>query len=148
MPEAAKEALKKIGVPEIMNSDQGSQFTSPTFVETFEKRGAKISWDGRGRVYDNIFIERFWRSLKYEEVYLNQYANGKEALQGIEKYMKFYNMERPHFTLEGKTPHEVFFGGYKLKNKTCSMQACAELSKAARPVHAANKPELEKLTQV
>lgn len=88
--EAAKAALK-IGTPEIMNSDQGSQFTNAHFVKLFEKKGAKISWDGRGRALDNIFIERFWRSLKYEEVYLKQYADGKEAFQGIGEYMKFYN---------------------------------------------------------
>jgi putative transposase len=112
--EAAKAALKR-GTPEIMNSDQGSQFTSPNFVELFEKRGAKISWDSRGRALDNIFIERFWRSLKYEEVYLKQYANGKEAFQGIEEYIKFYNTERPHQSLKGKTPQAIFWEGYRLE---------------------------------
>lgn len=111
---AAEEALW-ITVPEIMNSDQGSQFTSLRFVEMFETKGSKISWDGRGRAFDNIFIERFWRSLKYEEVYLKQYDNGKEAFQGIKEYIRFYNNERPHQSLDGRTPEEVFFGGYKPK---------------------------------
>lgn len=114
--EAAEEALK-IEVPEIMNSDQGSQFTSPHFVEIFESKGSKISWDSRGRALDNVFVERFWRSLKYEEVYLKQYDNGKEALEGIKEYMKFYNCERPHQALDGKTPQDVFLGGYKPKKQ-------------------------------
>jgi putative transposase len=154
--EAAKSALK-IGIPEIMNSDQGSQFTSPDFVEMFEKRGAKISWDGRGRALDNIFIERFWRSLKYEEVYLKQYANGKEAFQGIGEYMKFYNSERPHQALAGKTPQDVFLeisasnifeSG---ENKERSRQACAELFKScsACPNAAEKKNKIEeKLYQI
>lgn len=110
--EAAEEALK-IEVPEIMNSDQGSQFTSPRFVGMFESKGCKISWDSRGRALDNVFIERFWRSLKYEEVYLKQYDNGKDALEGIKGYIKFYNCERPHQALDGKTPRDVFLGGYR-----------------------------------
>jgi putative transposase len=112
--EVAREALK-VGVPEIMNSDQGSQFTSQQFVEIFESLGVKISWDGIGRAIDNIFVERFWRSLKYEEVYLKQYNSGKEALQGIGAYIAWYNNERSHQSLDYKTPQEVFLGVHCLK---------------------------------
>ena len=112
--EAAEDALKR-GVPEVMNSDQGSQFTSFQFVNMFESKGAKISWDGKGRALDNVFTERFWRSLKYEEVYLKSYEGGKEAFQGIRDYMVFYNNERPHLALEGKTPKDIYLGGYRLQ---------------------------------
>lgn len=112
--EVAKSALQ-VGVPEIMNSDQGSQFTSPQFVELFESLSVKISWDGIGRAVDNIFVERFWRSLKYEEVYLKQYSSGKEAFEGIQKYIAWYNTERPHQALENMTPQDVFKGGFLLK---------------------------------
>ncbi len=114
--EAAEGALR-IGVPEIMNSDQGSQFTSPQFVKMFEEKGSRISWDGQGRALDNIFVERLWRSLKYEEVYLKHYEHGKSAYQGIREYMMFYNQERPHQALDGKTPQEVFYSEYKIKKK-------------------------------
>jgi putative transposase len=112
--EVAREALV-IGVPEIMNSDQGSQFTSSQFVNLFEFVGVKISWDGIGRAIDNIFIERFWKSLKYEEIYLKHYSSGKEAFQGIGEYITWYNNERSHQSLENKTPWDVFVGGYFLK---------------------------------
>lgn len=110
--EAAEEALEK-GCPNIMNSDQGSQFTSEQFTEIFEKKGALISWDGRGRALDNIFVERFWRSLKYEEVYLKEYKSVREATRGIREYIGFYNTERPHQSLDGKRPQEVFLGSYE-----------------------------------
>ena len=110
--EVAEDALT-FGHPEIMNSDQGSQFTSSQFVNLFENEGAKISWDGKGRALDNIFIERFWRTLKYEEVYLKEYKNGREAMDGIGGYIKFYNNERPHQSLDGKSPIEVFSGSYR-----------------------------------
>lgn len=114
--EVAEEALMN-GRPEIMNSDQGSQFTSEQFTKLFEKEGALISWDSKGRALDNIYIERFWRSLKYEEVYLKEYRNVKEARKGIKEYMDFYNNERPHQSLDGKRPREVFFGLYQPKNE-------------------------------
>lgn len=112
--EVAKIALER-NVPEIMNSDQGSQFTSQQFVDLFENLSVKISWDGIGRAIDNIFVERFWRSLKYEEVYLKQYNTGREAAMGIGKYMVWYNTERPHQALENKTPQDVFTGRFCLK---------------------------------
>lgn len=106
-----------IGIPEIFNSDQGSQFTSLAFIEPLEKRDIQISMDGRGRAMDNVFTERLWRSVKYEEVYLNDYATVGEAREGISKYMDFYNQERPHQALDYKTPAEVYFRGNDQKKK-------------------------------
>lgn len=104
---ALEDALR-FGKPEIFNSDQGSQFTSNEFTEVLKKQNIKISMDGKGRCIDNIFIERFWRSLKYEEVYLKAYANGLEARTSIGQWINFYNCERPHMSLKNKTPLEVF----------------------------------------
>jgi len=101
--------------PEIFNSDQRGQFTSVTFLKCLEERNIQISMDGRGRAMDNIFIERLWRSVKYEEVYLNDYATVSEAKEGIGNYMDLYNQERPHQSLDYKTPAEVYFG-YSNKN--------------------------------
>jgi len=105
--EALKQALRR-GRPEIFNSDQGSQFTSPRFTGELEKRGIAVSMDGRGRCFDNIFIERLWRSLKYEEIYLREYALVPEARAGIGKWFQFYNHERPHQSLEYRTPAECY----------------------------------------
>lgn len=96
------------GAPEVFNTDQGSQFTSPQWIQRVEAAGAKVSMDGRGRALDNIWIERFWRSLKYEEVYLKEYSNGQEAWRGIDDYITFYNTERPHQGLRNQTPAQVF----------------------------------------
>jgi len=96
--------------PEIFNSDQGGQFTSVAFLKCLEERSIQISMDGRGRATDNLFTERLWRSVKYEEVYLNDYATVSEAKEGIGNYMDFYNQERPHQSLGYKTPAEVYFG--------------------------------------
>ena len=101
--EALNAALVK-KQPEIFNSDQGSQFTSSDFLETLKGAGVKISLDGRGRAFDNIMIERLWRSLKYEEVYLKNYQSVKEAATGLTDYFKFYNEERPHQALGYQTP--------------------------------------------
>ncbi len=97
--------------PEIFNSDQGSQFTSPRHTEILHLSGVRISMDGRGRALDNIFIERFWRSLKYEEVYLHDYETVKEAKTGIRSYFDYYNNERQHQSLDYKTPAVVYFKG-------------------------------------
>lgn len=97
------------GVPEIFNSDQGSQFTNPAYIRSLEVSGVRISWDGRGRAMDNIFIERLWRSVKYEDVYLRDYANVSEAIDGIDRYFHFYNTQRPHQALGYRTPEQVFF---------------------------------------
>ena len=99
-----------MALPEIINSDQGSQFTSPQYVGLLSGRGVQISMDGRGRGWDNIFVERFWRSLKYEEVYLTEYTTPREARVRIEAYIKFYNEERPHQSLGYRTPCQVYTG--------------------------------------
>ncbi len=98
-----------LAIPEIVNSDQGSQFTSPRFLDRLEKAEIKISMDGRGRAMDNIFTERLWRSLKYEEIYLKDYQTVKEAKEGIDNYITLYNYERPHQSLQYKTPAEIYF---------------------------------------
>ena len=99
----------KISKPEIFNSDQGSQFTSNDFTGILEEAGIRISIDGRGRAYDNIFVERLWRSVKYEEVYLHQYLTVSEARRSLNQYFMFYNTERIHESLGYKTPHEIYF---------------------------------------
>jgi putative transposase len=109
--EALKEALEKYGCPEIFNSDQGAQFTSKDFVAVLQEKGIKISMDGKGRVYDNIFIERLWRSLKQEEVYLKAYENVKECRKGISEYFELYNKQRPHQALNYQTPFQVYRNG-------------------------------------
>jgi len=108
--EALKEALRK-GQPEIFNTDQGSQFTSQEFVTILEKRGIQVSMDGSGRYTDNLFIERLWRTLKYEEVYLKAYQDAREAGTEIGRYIRFYNAERPHQSLKYKTPAQEYFAG-------------------------------------
>ena len=105
--EALQKALRR-GRPEIFNSDQGSQFTSENFTGELAQRGITISMDGRGRCFDNIFIERLWRSLKYEEVYLREYASVPEARTGIGNWFKFYNQERRHQRLGDRTPAELY----------------------------------------
>ena len=110
--EALNEGLKT-AVPDIVNSDQGSQFTSRGWIEALKKHGIKISMDGKGRCIDNIHIERFWRALKYEEVYLKSYENMTEARKNIKKYIEFYNQKRPHQGLGYKTPDEVYWDKQK-----------------------------------
>ncbi len=105
--DTSKRALE-ISTPEIMNSDQGSHFTSPKFTQLFLDAGAKISMDHRGRAYDNIFVERLWRTVKYEDVYLNAYETPRDARIGIRHYMEFYNTERPHSRLAYRTPAAVY----------------------------------------
>lgn len=107
--EALHEALKK-GSPEIFNSDQGVQFASNEFTGVLESHGIQISMDGKGRAFDNIFIERLWRTIKYEEVYIKRYETGINAHEGLGTYIPFYNMERPHQALQYKTPYQVHFG--------------------------------------
>ncbi|MCX7887848.1 MAG: integrase core domain-containing protein [Verrucomicrobiae bacterium] len=105
---ALDEALARHGVPEIHNNDQGAQFTSAEYVGRLEARGIQISWDGRGRVYDNIFVERLWRSVKYEYLYLHEHADGRQLEQGLGEYLRFYNEARPHQALNYRTPQEVY----------------------------------------
>ena len=108
--EALEEALRQHGAPEIFNTDQGAQFTSPDFTGVLKREGILISMDGKGRATDNIFIERVWRSLKYEDVYLHDYATLAEAHAGIAKWIRFYNVRRPHQSLDNRTPMEVYNG--------------------------------------
>ena len=109
--EALEEALKRYGKPRIFNTDQGAQFTSAAFTGKLEAAGVAISMDGRGRFMDNIFIERLWRSIKYEEVHLKAYADGREARAGIGQWMEFYNHRRPHQAMDNRTPMAVWREG-------------------------------------
>jgi len=106
--EALDEAIARYGLPEIFNSDQGSQFTSLAFTSRLKKAGITISMDGRGRYLDNIFIERLWRSLKYEAVYLHEMNNGYAAQSVIDDWIHFYNHKRPHSALDGNTPDMAY----------------------------------------
>jgi putative transposase len=107
--EGLRRALVVHGKPEIFNTDQGVQFTSTKFVEVLELQDVKVSMDGKGRAIDNVFTERLWRSLKYEEVYLKDYEDGIAAYKNISNYFTFYNTQRPHSKLARKVPHEVYF---------------------------------------
>lgn len=106
--ESAKDALR-IGRPEIFNTDQGSQFTCKAFLSVFEGLNVAMSMDGRGRALDNVFVERLWRSVKYEDLYLKEYADGWALLEGLRRYFHFYNHERPHQALNYQTPASVYF---------------------------------------
>lgn len=106
--DALREAISLYGAPEIFNTDQGSQFTSFQFTNILKEHHVKISMDGKGRWMDNIFIERLWRSLKYECVYLYHFEHGKEAKTRISQWINHYNLTRPHSTFDGRTPHEVY----------------------------------------
>lgn len=107
----ALEAALAISQPDIFNTDQGVQFTSKDFTGKLQSCGIDISMDGRGRVFDNIFIERLWRSVKYEEVYAKNYESVRDAVAGLTRYFQLYNRERIHESLGYRTPHEVYFGG-------------------------------------
>lgn len=107
--DALTEALAKYGVPQIFNTDQGCQFTSERWLEPLEQRGVRISMDGVGRWRDNVLIERLWRSVKYEEVYLRAYQTAGDARASLTNYFAFYNSRRPHRSLDGATPDSVYF---------------------------------------
>lgn len=107
----------EVAVPEIFNSDQGSHFTSEAYVSLVKEAGAKISMDSKGRALDNIFTERLWRTIKYEEVYLHEYGSPKAAREGLEEYMHFYNHQRLHQALNYQTPAEIYFGQEKIEVK-------------------------------
>ena len=107
--EALEEAFAKYGQPEIFNTDQGSQFTSEAFTNALKARGVAISMDGKGAWRDNVFVERLWRSIKYEEVYLHAYDSVSHAKAGLARYIDFYNTRRPHSSLDKKTPDEFYF---------------------------------------
>ena len=107
--EALEEALRRYGQPDIVNTDQGSQFTSGEFIEMLAGRNIRISMDGKGSWRDNVFVERLWRTVKYEEVYLKAYDSVCDARESIGQYLDFYNTRRPHSSLDSQTPDEVYF---------------------------------------
>ena len=107
--EAVEDALARHGQPDIFNTDQGSQFTSTDFIKVLAGREIKISMDGKGAWRDNVFVERLWRTIKYEEVYLRAYTSVSEARASIGRYIGFYNTRRPHSSLDGKTPDQTYF---------------------------------------
>jgi putative transposase len=113
--EALHEALARHGTPEIFNTDQGSQFTSEDFTRVLKDAGVRISMDGKGRWVDNVFVERLWRSVKYEEVYLHAYGSIAEANRRLTSYFDFYNRLRTHQSLDGMTPDAVYFGSQPMK---------------------------------
>jgi putative transposase len=106
---ALEEAFAKYGLPEIVNTDQGSQFTSTDFTDAVRSRGIDLSMDGKGSWRDNVFIERLWRSVKYEEIYLKAYESVGQARKSIANYLTWYNQQRPHSSLADKTPDEAYF---------------------------------------
>ncbi len=108
--EALSEALAIYGPPEIFNTDQGAQFTSRAFTDLLKSHDVQISMDGRGRVQDNIFIERLWWTVKYQYLYLRSFDNGSQLRQGLTRWFRFYNQERSHQSLDDRTPDEVYFG--------------------------------------
>ena len=113
--EALEEAIVKYGRPEIFNTDQGSQFTSVDFTQVLKDHGIQISMDGKGRWADNVFVERLWKSVKYEHVYLHAYDSVSEARQQLAGYFEFYNTRRPHSSLGGQTPDTAYFGNSEIK---------------------------------
>jgi putative transposase len=108
--EAVQEALTRYGTPEIFNSDQGSQFTSQHFTQPLEAKGVRVSMDGKGHWIDNVFVERLWRSVKYEDLYLHAYETPREVKAALTRYFSFYNTARPHQNLDYRTPDELYFG--------------------------------------
>jgi putative transposase len=115
--EALREALHHYGTPEIFNTDQGCQFTSEAFTQVLKDAGVQISMDGKGRWVDNVFIERLWRSFKYEEVYLNAYESMPHARQRIRAWMEFYNQRRKHQSLEKMTPDALYYQSLNARTK-------------------------------
>ncbi len=113
--DALEEALARYGVPEIFNTDQGAQYTSEAFTSILQKQGVTISMDGKGRWVDNVFVERLWRSVKYEDVYLYAYETSTELRAGLWRYFTFYNTERRHQALNRQTPDAVYFGATQVE---------------------------------
>jgi putative transposase len=108
--EALQEALTRFGAPELFNTDQGAQFTAEDFTKALEAKGVRVSMDGRGRWIDNVFVERLWRSVKYEDIYLHAYESMRELKLALANYFSFYNARRPHQSLDYRTPDEMYFG--------------------------------------
>ncbi|WP_419224806.1 IS3 family transposase [Acinetobacter sp. A2] len=114
---ALNEAIEKYGSPEILNTDQGSQFTSDAFIDVLKSNGIQISMDGKGRWVDNVMVERLWRSVKYEEVYLKAYSSVTDAKKQLSAYFEFYNLKRPHSSLDKMTPDEFYYDQLPQQNK-------------------------------
>ena len=139
---ALEEALARFGRPEIFNTDQGSQFTSAAFTGALAEAGVAISMDGRGRWMDNVFIERLWRSLKYEDVYLKGYADGREAAHGIAEWITFYNELRPHQALADRAPMAVWreaiagAGTVDMMDNASALPTCPQPQKLTQPLAA------------
>jgi len=112
---ALERALRCHGTPYMFNTDQISQYTSHEFIKVLKNRDIKISMDGKGRAMDNIFIERLWRSVKYEEIYVNEFQSVEQLRKALKKYFDFYNYERPHQSFDGQTPAEVYYGENQLR---------------------------------
>ena len=112
--EAVRDAIGKYGFPEIFNTDQGSQYTSEAFTSIFKHSPTRLSMDGKGRAFDNIFVERLWRTVKYENVYLRGYESVRECKAGLNDYIAFYNDRREHASLAGNTPSDIYFGRVSL----------------------------------
>lgn len=112
--DALKEAIAVYGTPEIFNTDQGSQFTSDAFIQVLKDNNVKISMDGKGRALDNVFVERLWRTVKYDDVYLHEYRNVKECKQGLSRFFERYNNRREHSSLDYFCPGQIYFGKIKL----------------------------------
>ena len=113
--EALEEALTRYGAPEIFNTDQGSQFTADDFTQPLQAKGVRVSMDGRGRWVDNVFVERLWRSVKYEDIYLHAYETVSEVRTALKSYFSFYNARRVHQSLAYQTPDEVYFAARAMK---------------------------------
>jgi putative transposase len=113
--EALAEALARYGAPEIFNTDQGSQFTDDDFTAPLLEKGVHVSMDGKGRWVDNVFVERLWRSVKYEDIYLHAYQTVSEVRRALTSYFSFYNVDRPHQSLEYRTPDEMYFATDTIK---------------------------------
>ncbi len=111
---ALESALRRHGQPEIFNTDQGSQYTGKSFTGVLKKHDVRISMDGKGRAMDNIMVERLWRSVKYEDIYVKDYGGVQELISGLRTYFVFYNHERPHQSLGSKTPAEVYYGAQEM----------------------------------
>jgi putative transposase len=138
--EALEEALARYGRPEIFNTDQGSQFTSDEFTATLKRHEIAISMGGKGRCMDNIFVERLWRSLKYEEVYLNAYASVAEARTGIGAWLGFYNDERQHQSLGYRSPRQIYEESLWICGRSASPTAALPL--LPEPARKAGNPRL------
>jgi putative transposase len=113
--EALEEALTRYGTPEIFNTDQGSQFTAEDFTKVLLAKGVRVSMDGKGRWVDNVFVERLWRSVKYEDIYLHAYGSMRELKAALARYFEFYNARRPHQSLDYRTPDEMYFATNEMK---------------------------------